>query len=64
MDFLDKTALENIKNYKYKTHGLTFLERNLFEHWWEFSVKLIPKVIYLISSSRPLRPTFSRYPAS
>lgn len=40
---LDQKALENIKNYKYKTNGLTWLEINLFEYFWNFTVKLLPK---------------------
>lgn len=40
---LDEQALENIKNYKYKTNGLTFIETHFFEHWWNFVVKVMPE---------------------
>lgn len=44
---LDKQALENIKNYRYQTHGLTFIERNGYEYFWNFVLKFLPEVIYL-----------------
>ena len=31
---LDKQALDNIKNYRYKTHGLTPVETYLLEPFW------------------------------
>ena len=46
MGFLDKKALENIKNYKYSTHGLTWIEINIFEPFWNWSVSLCPKVSF------------------
>lgn len=46
---LDKQALEKIKNYRYQTHGLTFIEINSFEHFWNFVLKLLPEVKQIIS---------------
>lgn len=40
---LDKKALENIKNYRYKTNGLTFIEIHFFEHFWNFVVRWTPE---------------------
>ena len=33
---LDKKALEHVKNYRYQTNGLTFIEINGFEYFWNF----------------------------
>ena len=41
---LDKKALENIKNYKYKTHGLTFIERLIMDPFWNLVCKFLPDV--------------------
>jgi hypothetical protein len=41
---LDKKALEHVKNYKYKTHGLTFIEINAFEYFWNFVQSICPPV--------------------
>ena len=35
--------LENIKNYRYVTNGLTFLETTIFEHFWNFVVSVLPQ---------------------
>ena len=40
---LSPEALENIKSYRYVTHGLTWIETNFFEYWWNFVVTLLPK---------------------
>ena len=41
---LDDKALENIKTYKYKTHGLTFIERWLMDPFWNLCCKMLPEV--------------------
>ena len=41
---LDREALQNIKDYKYTTNGLTFIERNCYEYFWNGIVKFLPKV--------------------
>ena len=41
---LDRQALENIKNYKYKTHGLTFIERLIMDPFWNLVCKMLPEV--------------------
>lgn len=41
---LDAKALENIKNYKYQTHGLTFLERHLLDPFWNLTCNVLPSV--------------------
>ena len=41
---LDSKALENIKNYKYSTNGLTFLERLIMDPFWNVVVKFLPEV--------------------
>jgi hypothetical protein len=46
---LDRKALESIKSYSYKTNGLTWIERNIFEHFWNFSLTLCPSVIFIHS---------------
>lgn len=43
---LDQKALENIKNYKYTTHGLTALERWVFDPFWNFTCSILPRVIF------------------
>lgn len=40
---LDIAALERIKDFRYKTNGLTFIEVHIFEHWWNFVVYLTPR---------------------
>ena len=45
---LDVKALENIKNYKYQTHGLTFIERHLLDPFWNLTCDLLPSVSPLI----------------
>ncbi len=40
---LSQEALENIKTYKYKTNGLTFIEIKLFDPFWNLIVKYLPK---------------------
>lgn len=40
---LDLKALENIKNYRYQTNGLTFIEINVFEYFWNFVTQLLPR---------------------
>jgi hypothetical protein len=41
---LDDKALENIKTYKYKTHGLTFIERWLMDPFWNLRCNMLPEV--------------------
>ena len=41
---LDNKALDNIKNYRYSTNGLTFLERLIMDPFWNLVVKLFPEV--------------------
>lgn len=41
---LDKKALDNIKNYRYSTNGLTFLERLIMDPFWNLVVKFLPEV--------------------
>ena len=47
LNFLDEKALENIKKYRYTTHGLTPLETAFYDKWWTFCANLLPPVIYL-----------------
>ena len=46
MGFITEEGLKNLKNYKYVSGGYSFLDK-IFNHWWEFFVKLIPMVTYL-----------------
>ena len=39
---LSRQDLENIKKYRYATNGLTFIEINGFEYFWNFVAKLLP----------------------
>lgn len=41
---LDDKALENIRTYKYKTHGLTFIERWFLDPFWNFTCERLPRV--------------------
>lgn len=41
---LDNKALENIKTYKYKTHGLTAIERWFMDPFWNVCCELLPRV--------------------
>ena len=41
---LDNKALDNIKNYRYSTNGLTFLERLIMDPFWNLVVKCLPEV--------------------
>ena len=50
MGFITEEGLKNLKNYKYVSGGYSFLDK-IFNHWWEFFVKLIPMVTYLNSNS-------------
>jgi hypothetical protein len=50
MGFITEEGLKNLKNYKYVSGGYSFLDK-IFNHWWEFFVKLIPMVLY--SSCNP-----------
>lgn len=45
MGFITEEGLKNLKNYKYVSGGYSFLDK-IFNHWWEFFVKLIPLVSY------------------
>jgi len=45
MGFITEEGLKNLKNYKYVSGGYSFLDK-IFNHWWEFFVKLIPMVLY------------------
>jgi hypothetical protein len=44
MGFITEEGLKNLKNYKYVSGGYSFLDK-IFNHWWEFFVKLIPMVL-------------------
>jgi hypothetical protein len=46
MGFITKEGLEELKRYKYVSGGYSFMDK-IFNHWWEFFVKLIPLVSYL-----------------
>jgi hypothetical protein len=41
---LDNKALDNIKNYRYSTNGLTFLEKLIMDPFWNLVVKFLPEV--------------------
>ena len=41
---LDKQALDNIKTYKYQTHGLTFIERLIMDPFWNLCCRMLPMV--------------------
>ena len=71
---LNKQQLENIKAFRYKTCGLTPLEINVYEHFWNFIANkclpdwLAPNALTLIGLLFPvlalgtimaLDPTFS-----
>jgi len=43
MGFITEEGLKNLKAYKYVSGGYSFLDK-IFNHWWEFFVKLIPMV--------------------
>lgn len=43
MGFITEEGLKNLKNYKYVSGGYSVLDK-VFNHWWEFFVKLIPLV--------------------
>ena len=43
---LNEKALENIKTYKYTTHGLTFIERWFLDPFWNLICKMLPDVSY------------------
>ena len=43
MGFITEEGLRNLKNYKYVSGGYSVLDK-VFNHWWEFFVKLIPMV--------------------
>lgn len=45
---LNNLALENIKNYKYSTNKLTFIERVVFEPYWNFIASILPMVFTFI----------------
>ena len=50
MGFITEEGLKNLKNYKYVSGGYSFLDK-IFNHWWEFFVKLIPMVTFLTFNS-------------
>jgi len=41
---LDKRALENIRTYRYYTHGLTWIERVLMDPFWNLTCRMLPQV--------------------
>lgn len=43
MGYITEEGLKNLKAYKYVSGGYSFMD-NIFNHWWEFFVKLIPLV--------------------
>ena len=47
---LDNKALDNIKNYRYSTNGLTFLERLIMDPFWNLVVKFLPEVTFAVYS--------------
>ena len=57
---LDKTALENIKTYKYKTHGLTFIERIIMDPFWNLTCNLLPDVRLNFNISQQFMPKETR----
>jgi hypothetical protein len=48
---LDNKALDNIKNYRYSTNGLTFLEKLIMDPFWNLVVKFLPEVRQTIIKS-------------
>jgi len=48
MGYITDEGLKNLKAYKYVSGGYSFLD-NIFNHWWEFFVKLIPLVREILS---------------
>jgi hypothetical protein len=43
MGYITDDGLKALKAYKYVSGGYSFMD-NIFNHWWEFFVKLIPLV--------------------
>ncbi len=52
---LDKRALDNIKNYKYQTHGLTFIEKLIMDPFWNLCCKYLPRVNLFFSPCKDPR---------
>ena len=50
MGFITEEGLKNLKNYKYVSGGYSKLDY-VFNHWWEFFVKLIPMVSTTIKTT-------------
>ena len=42
---LNSKQIEGVKTYKYITHGLTFIETNIFEYFWNWIVTLLPSTL-------------------
>jgi ethanolaminephosphotransferase len=42
---LDSSSLLKIKNYKYQTNGLTFIETRFYNHFWNYVASLLPKTL-------------------
>lgn len=45
MGYITDDGLKALKAYKYVSGGYSFMD-NIFNHWWEFFVKLIPLVSF------------------
>jgi len=45
MGYITDDGLKALKAYKYVSGGYSFMD-NIFNHWWEFFVKLIPMVSF------------------
>ena len=44
LDFLQKQDLENIKKYRNTSSGFTFIERWVYEPYWDFVANNLPDV--------------------
>ena len=45
MGYITDDGLKALKAYKYVSGGYSFMDK-IFNHWWEFFVKLIPLVSF------------------
>lgn len=43
MGYITESGLKALKEYKYVSGGYSVMDK-VMNHWWEFFVKLIPKV--------------------
>jgi hypothetical protein len=51
MGYITDDGLKALKAYKYVSGGYSFMD-NIFNHWWEFFVKLIPLVSFATLNNR------------